>query len=81
MVTLQKMKEQVKIAEEMEALATKAIQTMDLAILGEYGEMFAHHISWNNLPKDFEKTENMQLASELYVSHMEEADDAYYKRI
>ena len=81
MVTLKQMQEQVKIAEELEALATKSIETMDLAILGEYGEMFAHHISWNHLPKDFEKTENMQLASKLYVSHMEEADEAYYKRI
>ena len=44
MVTLKQMQEQVKIAEELEALATKSIETMDLATLGEYGEMFAHHI-------------------------------------
>lgn len=80
MVTLQKLQQQAQVAQELEELAIKAIETMDLAILGEYGEMFTHHTLWT-LPKDFEKTENMQLASKLYVSHMEEADEAYYKKI
>lgn len=79
MVTLQKLQQQAQIAQELEELAIKAIQTMDLAILGEYGETFTHHILWN-LPKDFEKTENMQLASKLYITHMKEADEAYYKK-
>lgn len=80
MVTLQKLQQQAKIAQELENLAIKAIETMNLAIIGEYGEMFAHHSRWT-LPKEFEQTENMQLASKLYVSHMKEANDAYYKRI
>ena len=80
MVTLQKLRQQAQVAQELEELAIKAIETMDLAILGEYGEIFTHHTFWT-LPKDFEKTENMQLASKLYVSHMEEADNAYHKRI
>ena len=80
MVTLQKLKQQAQVAQELEELAIKAIETMDLAILGEYGEMFTHHSFWT-LPADFEKTENMQLASKLFVAHMEEADEAYHKRI
>ena len=79
MVTLEKMKLQVQTAEELEQLAIKAIETMDMAVLGEYGEMFSHHAVWT-LPREFEKTPNMMLASQLFLKHMEEAESAYLGR-
>ena len=79
MVSLEKMKLQVQTAEELEKLAIKAIETMDMAVLGEYGEMFSHHATWT-LPRDFEKTPNMVLASQLFMAHMEEANRAYLGR-
>ena len=79
MVTLAKMKLQVQVAEELEQLAIKAIETMDKEVLGEYGEMFSHHATWT-LPRNFEKTENMMLASKLFLRHMEEAERAYLGR-
>ena len=79
MVTLAKMKEQVQVAEELEALAIKAIKTMSLEALGEYGEMFSHHSVWT-LPREFEKTPNMMLASQLFLANMEEAERAYLGR-
>ena len=79
MVTLAKMKEQIQVAEELEALAIKAIETMDMKVLGEYGEMFSHHAVWT-LPREFEKTPNMMLASKLFLAHMEEAERAYLGR-
>mgnify|MGYP003499897173 CR=1 FL=1 len=79
MVSLEKMKLQVQVAEELEQLAIKAIETMDMEVLGEYGEMFSHHATWT-LPRNFEKTENMMLASKLFLRHMEEAESAYLGR-
>ena len=79
MVTLAKMQEQVRVAEELEQLAIKAIETMSMEALGEYGEMFSHHATWT-LPRNFEKTENMMLASKLFLKHMEEAERAYLGR-
>ena len=79
MVTLKQMKQQVEVAEQLEELAIKAIETMDMAVLGEYGEMFSHHATWT-LPRNFEKTENMMLASKLFLRHMEEAERAYLGR-
>ena len=79
MVTLKQMKEQVEVAEQLEALAIKAIETMSMEVLGEYGEMFSHHATWT-LPRNFEKTENMMLASQLFLRHMEEAERAYLGR-
>ena len=79
MVSLEKMKLQVQVAEELEQLAIKAIETMDMEVLGEYGEMFSHHATWT-LPRNFEKTENMMLASKLFLRHMEEAERAYLGR-
>ena len=79
MVSLKQMKEQVEVAEQLEALAIKAIETMDMKVLGEYGEMFSHHATWT-LPREFEKTPNMVLASQLFLAHMEEAERAYLGR-
>ena len=77
MITLEQMKKQVEYAEVLEELATKFIETLDMEILGEYGEMYPSY-RLHYLPDDFEPTENMKIASKFYLVHKDKANKAYH---